>query len=264
LAPGQTASSRAQQLVGERDPLLDQVLAGAGQRPQRLRLVGVGRERPRPVRVGAGELGEHVSVEAVRLAAAATVAVTGGRQLIRMHGDDGDPGVEQPGDDQPVRLLARDPRHLQLAKAADEPLDPVLCMADPSLLEPSPVGIHDDQSVLLAGQVDSGRALLQALGRATSCRLTPPGGAGLTRAVCAASVEGALPAAVSYEPTLRTAPVDPRTDCVRADSRISKNRQNHGQGRPMSVFRASNEELLGRVVYVFSSERAGAIEYAAA
>jgi hypothetical protein len=32
----------------------------------------------------------------------------------------------------------------------------------------------------------------------------------------------------------------------------------------MSVFRASDEELLGRVVYVFSSERAGAIEYAAA
>jgi hypothetical protein len=101
------------------------------------------------VRVGAGELGEHVGVEAVRIAAAGAVAITGGRQLVRMHGDDGDAGVEQPGDDQPVRLLARDPRHLQLAKAADERLDPVLCVADPSLLEPSPVGIHDDQSVLL-------------------------------------------------------------------------------------------------------------------
>jgi hypothetical protein len=50
------------------------------------------------------------------------------------------------------------------------------------------------------------------------------------RAVCAASVEGALPAVVSHEPTLRTAPVDTRHDCVRADSQISKNRQNQQQG----------------------------------
>jgi hypothetical protein len=50
------------------------------------------------------------------------------------------------------------------------------------------------------------------------------------RAVCAASGEGALPAVVSHEPTLRTAPVDTRDDCVRADSQISKNRQNQQQG----------------------------------
>jgi hypothetical protein len=50
------------------------------------------------------------------------------------------------------------------------------------------------------------------------------------RAVCAASDEGALPAVVSHEPTLRTAPVDARDDCVRADSQISKNSQNQKQG----------------------------------
>src|SRR5438105_47551 len=37
------------ELVGERDLLLDQVLAGAGQRPERLRLVRVGLEQPQPV-----------------------------------------------------------------------------------------------------------------------------------------------------------------------------------------------------------------------
>ena len=50
------------------------------------------------------------------------------------------------------------------------------------------------------------------------------------RAVCAASVEGALPAVADHGATLRTAPVDTRTDCVRADSQISKNKQNQRQG----------------------------------
>ena len=50
------------------------------------------------------------------------------------------------------------------------------------------------------------------------------------RAVDAASDEGALPAVVSHEPTLRTAPVDIRDDCVWVDSQISKNGQNRKQG----------------------------------
>ena len=50
------------------------------------------------------------------------------------------------------------------------------------------------------------------------------------RAVCAASVEGALPAVVSHGATLRTAPVDTRADCVRADPQIPKNKQNQKQG----------------------------------
>ena len=50
------------------------------------------------------------------------------------------------------------------------------------------------------------------------------------RAVYAASIEGALPAVVSHGPTLRTAPVDTRPDCERADSQISKNKQNQEQG----------------------------------
>jgi hypothetical protein len=50
------------------------------------------------------------------------------------------------------------------------------------------------------------------------------------RAVDAASDEGALPAVVSHQPTLRKAPVDTRNHRVRADSQISKNRQNQQQG----------------------------------
>ncbi len=51
------------------------------------------------------------------------------------------------------------------------------------------------------------------------------------RAVYAASVEGALPAVVSHGAKLRAAPVDTHiADCVRANSRISKNKQNQKQG----------------------------------
>lgn len=50
------------------------------------------------------------------------------------------------------------------------------------------------------------------------------------RAVYAASERGALPAVVSHGATLRAAPVDAPTDCVRADSQFSKNKQNQRQG----------------------------------
>jgi hypothetical protein len=50
------------------------------------------------------------------------------------------------------------------------------------------------------------------------------------RAVCAVSDDGALPAVVSHDATLRAAPVNTRTDYVRADSRFSKNEQNQRQG----------------------------------
>jgi hypothetical protein len=51
------------------------------------------------------------------------------------------------------------------------------------------------------------------------------------RAVYAASVHGALPAVVSHEPTLRTAPVDTHhADSRWADSQISKNDKDQRQG----------------------------------
>jgi len=50
------------------------------------------------------------------------------------------------------------------------------------------------------------------------------------RALYGASDEGALPAVVGHDTTLRTAPVDTRHDCVRADSQFSKNDKNHRQG----------------------------------
>jgi hypothetical protein len=50
------------------------------------------------------------------------------------------------------------------------------------------------------------------------------------RAVYAASDEGALPAVVSHDATVRAAPVNTRADCARADSQFSRNKQNQKQG----------------------------------
>lgn len=55
------------------------------------------------------------------------------------------------------------------------------------------------------------------------------------RAVYAASDEGALPAVVSHDATVRAAP-DALTDCVRADFQFSKNKKNQRQGWPMSEY----------------------------
>ena len=152
----------ARELVRERDLRLDQVLAGPGQRPQRFCLVAVGFEQPQPVHVGAGELGEHVGVEAVRLATAGAEAITRGRELVGVDGDDRDTRVEQPVNDEPVRLLDRDPQHLQVGEQPDQRGDPVLAVADPALLKPSALAVDDDQPVLFAGQIKPRGALLHS------------------------------------------------------------------------------------------------------
>jgi hypothetical protein len=72
------------------------------------------------VHVGAGELGERVAVEAVRLAPAGAVPVADGGELVGVHRHDSDPSLEQPVDDQPVRTLDRDPRQLELEQATDQ------------------------------------------------------------------------------------------------------------------------------------------------
>jgi hypothetical protein len=55
-------------LVREGDPLVDEILAGARERPQRLGLIAVGHEHREAMAVGARERGEHERVEAVALA----------------------------------------------------------------------------------------------------------------------------------------------------------------------------------------------------
>ena len=110
--------------------------------------------------VRAGELGEHVGVEAVRLASPGAVAVSRGGELVGMHRHDRDAGIEQPLDDEPVRLLDRDADDPQAGQAPHQRGQAFLAVDDAPLLQAAPVLVDDDQTVLLAGQVEPGSALL--------------------------------------------------------------------------------------------------------
>ena len=57
------------QLVGQRDPCTDQVLARAGQRPKRLGLIQVGLEQPEAMSVGPRQLAQHEPVKPIGLPA---------------------------------------------------------------------------------------------------------------------------------------------------------------------------------------------------
>jgi hypothetical protein len=61
---------------------LDEILACAGQRPQRLGLVAVGLEHPEAVMIGARQLAEHERVKAIRLAARDAKPGTRRRDLV--------------------------------------------------------------------------------------------------------------------------------------------------------------------------------------
>ncbi len=107
--PGPEGLQLGAQLVGELHPHPDQVLAGAGQRLQRLGLVAVGHERPEAVGVGARQLGQDVGVEAIGLAVGDGEARPRGLDLVGVDRQDLDPGGEQPLDQDPVGPLDRHP-----------------------------------------------------------------------------------------------------------------------------------------------------------
>ena len=142
LGAGPEGVELGAQLVGERDSLLDQVLAGAGQRLERLRLVAVGLEQPAD---GACRCGRAQPAHRRRSRRTCRRRCGSGHGRLRAGSDgrhDRDACVEQPVDDQPIRLLDRDSRHPQLSRRrAIQRLDPVLPVADPPLAQarlPSP------------------------------------------------------------------------------------------------------------------------------
>jgi hypothetical protein len=133
----------------------DQVLAGAGQRPQRPRLVAVRGQRPEAVAVGARELGQHVGVEAIGLSGAGK-ALARGFDLVGVHGQDAHPRLEQAVDQDPLRPLDRNHLHLGGDKQRDQAAEARLVVCHPLLQDPLPVGAADPQVVVLACPVQPG------------------------------------------------------------------------------------------------------------
>ena len=83
------------QLIGYRDAVGDEVLAGAAGLAQRDGGRGVGQQRVQPGAVGAQGVGQHEGIEAVVLVAGRAVAAAQVLDLVGVDHDHGDSGVEQ-------------------------------------------------------------------------------------------------------------------------------------------------------------------------
>ena len=99
------------QLVGYRDPVGDEVFAGAAGLAQGGRGSGVGQQRVQPRAVGAQGIGEHERVEPVVFVAGRAVAAAQVLDLVGADHHDGDTGVEQGVDHRPVGAFDRDLTH---------------------------------------------------------------------------------------------------------------------------------------------------------
>src|SRR5919201_3914486 len=77
-----------------------------------------------------------------------------------MDGDEGDAGVEQSVDDQPVRLLNRDPGDAEREQLPQERHQSLLAVRDAMLLDSTSLGVEDHEPVLLARQVEPAGASL--------------------------------------------------------------------------------------------------------
>jgi hypothetical protein len=148
------------QLVGQREPMADEVFARAGERAHRLGGIAVGDQHPVTVAVGARELGEHERIEAVALAARRAEARSHRGELVGMHRDHPQAGVQQPLDQQPVRTLDRDQRHVERDQPRAQRRDPALVMPVTATLEDPPVAVDHTDRMLLAGPIDPSEATL--------------------------------------------------------------------------------------------------------
>ena len=159
LAPGQCASSSAEQLVGGRDPHLDQVAAGAHDGAQRQGLVGVGGGGLQLVRAQPQVLGDHRGVPGVGLGPGQHLALPPGLDRVRADRHHRVPGFQQQVHQAAVRPLDRDRQAAGLpvpGQAADQRGDPVRGMLDHELRGDLAPGVHHAHGVRLGGPVDPG------------------------------------------------------------------------------------------------------------
>ena len=173
-APGKTLLQVGAQLVGHRDAVADQVLAGPAGAAQRDGGRAVGDQRAQPGPVGAQGVGQHERVEPVVLVAGRAVAAAQVLDLVRADHHHGDPGLEQGVDDRAVGRSIAD-----LADSRRRPARPPVAQAGGGVLDRAPgdlaaAGVHDRHGVIVAGPVDAaGHAVraVRAVGQGSAGRL---------------------------------------------------------------------------------------------
>jgi hypothetical protein len=112
------------ELVGKRQPMLDEVLAGPDQCSEGSGGIGVRTKRSQAVAIGAKDVGQDVGIEAVVLVAGRAVAKAQGLHLTSSDHDHLEPVVQQRLHRRAVWALDRDPSDLQRPEPSTELLQP--------------------------------------------------------------------------------------------------------------------------------------------
>jgi len=140
------------QLVGDADPVADEVLAGPARAAQGDGLRLVRDEGAQPGAFRAQRVGQDERVEPVVLVAGRAVPAAQVLDLVRADHHHGDPGLEQRLDDRAVRALDGDLADAALAQQGAQASGAVL---DHAPVDFPAAGIDDRDRVVITGPVDS-------------------------------------------------------------------------------------------------------------
>jgi hypothetical protein len=213
---GPEALELAAQLVGDRDAMLDEVLASAGQGAQRLGGIRIGHQHTEAVTVGARQLGEHERVEAVALAARGAEAGSHRGDLVGMDRDHVDPRIQQPFDQQSVGTLDGDQQHPELDQAITQRSKAALVVAIATALHDPPVTVVDADRVLLAGPINASKRVALAHNSSSPSTLTVAGGEVPWRVLTDGALTAQLPVATRGTSTERREALVSRWPSARA------------------------------------------------
>jgi tetratricopeptide (TPR) repeat protein len=143
------------QLVGDADPVADEVLAGPAGAAQGDGLRLVRDEGAQPGTVRAERVGQDERVEAVVFIAGRAVPAAQVLDLVRADHHHGDPGLQQCIDDRAVRALDRDLADAALGEQAQQGTQARRAVLDHAPVDLPAAGIDDRDSVIIACPVDT-------------------------------------------------------------------------------------------------------------
>jgi hypothetical protein len=145
--------------IGQRDLGFHEVLASAGERSQRLRLIRVGHQHSETMVVGAGKLGQTEGVEGVGLSAGGTEARPGGLQLVGMDREHHEACFQQTLDQNTIRTFDGDAFHLKLDKQLTHPTEVSLVVGETPLQERLAICSQHAHLVRILGPVQPGTSI---------------------------------------------------------------------------------------------------------
>ena len=155
---GEHALEVCSQLIGECDPMRDQVFARPTGSSQGDGGWGIGDERAQSSTIGAKHVSEDEGVEAVVLVAGGPIAGAQVLELVGADDEDGQVGGEKSIDNRAVRTLDGDLLSGRLGQPTDEVAKACGGVSDGEALLHPAIGIDDGDGVIVSSPVDARRA----------------------------------------------------------------------------------------------------------